>query len=186
MTEYDILKNLQTQILNIEDSLTEIESLIGTRLVQCNKAVDVPDTDGGETGLFSRIKLLCFERGMTVAELERRSGMSNGAVDSWDDSCPRIDNVIAVAKALNVSLDHLLYGVTFEKHEKKSSGSYEVFQKLLQKNGIKPSSVSKATGIATATLSDWKRGVYTPKVNKLRLIANFFGVPVDLFLTGEE
>ena len=185
MTEYDILKNLQTQILNIEDSLTEIESLITTRIVQCNK-VDATKSDSGEVGLFSRIKLLCFERGMTVAELERRSGLSNGAVDSWDDSCPRIDNVIAVAKALNVSLDNLLYGVTFEKHEKKSSGSYEVFRKLLQKNGIKPINVSKATGIATATLSDWKKGVYTPKVNKLRLIANFFGVPVDLFLTGEE
>ena len=42
--------------------------------------------------------------------------------------------------------------------------------------------VAKATGIATATLTEWKKGTYTPKVDKLQAIAKYFGVSVGYFL----
>lgn len=56
---------------------------------------------------------------------------------------------------------------------------YETFRLLCEKKGIKPSDVSKATGISTATLTNWKQGKYTPKYNKLKVIANYFDVPVS-------
>lgn len=62
---------------------------------------------------------------------------------------------------------------------------YETFAKLCEARGIKPSAVSKATGISTATLSSWKLGKYTPKRDKLQKIADFFGVPLEYLLTGE-
>jgi transcriptional regulator with XRE-family HTH domain len=63
---------------------------------------------------------------------------------------------------------------------------YENFEKLCNDNKTNPSRVSKATGISTATLTSWKKGVYTPKQDKLQLIADFFNVSVDYIMTGKE
>ena len=46
--------------------------------------------------------------------------------------------------------------------------------------------VSKETGVSQSTLSDWKRGVSTPKIDKLQKIANYFGVSVEYLQTGKE
>lgn len=62
---------------------------------------------------------------------------------------------------------------------------YEIFQRLCEKNGVKPADVAKATGISTATISSWKTGKYTPKEDKRRMIADFFNVPLEYLDTGE-
>lgn len=62
---------------------------------------------------------------------------------------------------------------------------YENFQKLCESRGIKPSAVSRETGISTATLTSWKQGKYTPKQDKLQKIADFFGVTLEMLMTGE-
>lgn len=59
---------------------------------------------------------------------------------------------------------------------------YEKFELLLRTKKIKVSDVSKATGISTSTFTDWKKGRYTPKADKLKAIANFFGVSIDYFI----
>lgn len=51
---------------------------------------------------------------------------------------------------------------------------YEIFEKLCEAKGLTPYKVSKATGIPTATHSNWKAGRYTPKQDKLQKIADFF------------
>lgn len=63
---------------------------------------------------------------------------------------------------------------------------YENFEELCNKNNVKPSAVSKSTGIHTATLTSWKQGKYTPKQDKLQLIADYFNVSVDYLMTGKE
>ncbi len=62
---------------------------------------------------------------------------------------------------------------------------YDVFMRLCDGKGVKPADVSRATGISTATLTAWKKGVYTPKTDKLQLIADFFGVSLS-YLTGSQ
>nr|WP_207742004.1 helix-turn-helix transcriptional regulator [[Clostridium] symbiosum] len=42
--------------------------------------------------------------------------------------------------------------------------------------------VSKDTGIAQSVLSDWKTGRSKPKADKLKILADYFGVPIDYFL----
>ena len=59
---------------------------------------------------------------------------------------------------------------------------YEKFEKLLLEREMTAKDVSDKTGIATSTLSEWKNGKYQPKVDKLMVIAKFFGVPVTYFL----
>ena len=60
---------------------------------------------------------------------------------------------------------------------------YENFSKLLQKHSVTPYKVSKETGVSQSTLSDWKRGISTPKPDKLQKIADYFDVPLTYFLT---
>ena len=58
--------------------------------------------------LFDRIKNICSERGMSISYLERTAGLGNGTIDGWNDSSPRLDNIIAVSKVLGVSIDELI------------------------------------------------------------------------------
>ena len=59
---------------------------------------------------------------------------------------------------------------------------YEKFSELLYKTDKTAYQVSKDTGIAQSVLSDWKRGRSKPKAEKLKILADYFGVSVDYFL----
>ena len=63
---------------------------------------------------------------------------------------------------------------------------YEIFERLCMENQVTASKVSRATGIATATLTNWKQGKYTPKSDKLQKIADYFGVSLEYLMTGNE
>ena len=62
---------------------------------------------------------------------------------------------------------------------------YRKFEELLEKNNVTAYQVAKETGIATSTLTEWKNGTYKPKIEKLALIARYFGVPLETFVEGE-
>lgn len=62
---------------------------------------------------------------------------------------------------------------------------YEKFLLLLERDGKTAYRVSEDTGIAQSTLSDWKAGRSTPKVDKLQILAKYFGVSIEYFLETE-
>lgn len=59
---------------------------------------------------------------------------------------------------------------------------YETFEKLLEKNKVTAYQVCKETGIPRSTISDWKAGRYTPKVDKMQKLADYFNVPLEMLL----
>ena len=59
---------------------------------------------------------------------------------------------------------------------------YEKFAELLEKNNRTAYQVSKETGIPQSVLSDWKRGRSKPKAEKLKILADYFGVSIEYFL----
>lgn len=63
---------------------------------------------------------------------------------------------------------------------------YKKYAKLLSEREITSYRVAKETGIAAATLADWKSGKSKPKVDKLKTLADYFGVSIDFFLTDEK
>lgn len=63
---------------------------------------------------------------------------------------------------------------------------YQKFAELLIKKGITAYQVSKETGIPNSTLSDWKAGRSKPKTEKLKILADYFGVTIEYFLEGGE
>jgi len=63
---------------------------------------------------------------------------------------------------------------------------YEIFAKLLAERNLKAADVCKGTGLPSSLFSEWKRGKSTPKADKLKKIADYFGVSVDYLMTGKE
>ena len=59
---------------------------------------------------------------------------------------------------------------------------YEKFQKLLDNSNKTAYQVAQETGVSTATLSNWKNGNYVPKIDKIKILADYFEVPIEYFL----
>ena len=58
---------------------------------------------------------------------------------------------------------------------------------LCKKNGISLAKLEKETGLGNATVRNWR--ISSPTVDKLKLVADYFGVTVDELLrspVGEE
>ncbi len=64
---------------------------------------------------------------------------------------------------------------------------YENFLRIAKSKGLTPYKISKGTGVSCATLTSWKNGDYTPKLDKLKLIADFLQVDLtDITKGGGE
>ena len=59
---------------------------------------------------------------------------------------------------------------------------YKNYVELRDTKGITDYQVSKDTGIPKSTFSDWKSGRSKPMVEKLKILADYFGVDVGYFL----
>ncbi len=59
---------------------------------------------------------------------------------------------------------------------------YKKFLELLVKNNKTTYQVAKDTHISNSTFSDWKSGRSTPKLDKLKIIADYFDVPLTYFI----
>jgi transcriptional regulator with XRE-family HTH domain len=59
--------------------------------------------------LYSRIKSLCEKNSISFYELEKSTGLGNGAISKWRVSnSPSIDKVMRVAQYFNVTTDYLV------------------------------------------------------------------------------
>lgn len=58
--------------------------------------------------LYSRIVDLTVQKKMSLAELERSLGFSNGIISTWKKSNPSIDKVEKVANFFHTTTDYLL------------------------------------------------------------------------------
>ena len=63
--------------------------------------------------------------------------------------------------------------------------SYEIYEQLIKEKGITSYRVAKDTGIKSQTFTRWKKGISTPKADKMKTIAEYLGV-TEKFLYGEE
>lgn len=59
---------------------------------------------------------------------------------------------------------------------------YEKFAQLVEARGVTTYRVAKDIGLAQTVFSDWKTGKSKPKADKLKKIADYFGVTIEYFL----
>ncbi len=63
--------------------------------------------------------------------------------------------------------------------------SYEQFYELLKQRNISVYRLSKDTGISASTFTDWKNGRSIPKAEKMRRIAKYLDVSLELLLSAD-
>lgn len=59
---------------------------------------------------------------------------------------------------------------------------YQKYVELRDKKGVTDYRVSVETGITKSTFTDWKNGRSKPKVEKLAILAKYFGVSMEVFI----
>ena len=62
---------------------------------------------------------------------------------------------------------------------------YEKLEALMEKEHINAYKLSKETGIPQTCLSDYKKGRAKPKADKLKILSDYFGVPIEYFIDEE-
>ncbi|SMP38376.1 helix-turn-helix domain-containing protein [Anoxynatronum buryatiense] len=60
--------------------------------------------------ILNRIQALLREKGMTIAELERKANIGNGVIRRWNNSVPTADKLQRVAEVLGTTIDYLFNG----------------------------------------------------------------------------
>jgi transcriptional regulator with XRE-family HTH domain len=63
---------------------------------------------------------------------------------------------------------------------------YDVFAKLCEKHGVKPSKAAEECGINKSNVSSWKNNGYVPRGDALNKIANYFNVSIDCLLGNSK
>lgn len=63
--------------------------------------------------------------------------------------------------------------------------SYARYEAIRDSKHYKDATVAKFTGIARATISDWKKGTYEPKIDKITKIAEFLECKVSDILDAD-
>jgi transcriptional regulator with XRE-family HTH domain len=58
--------------------------------------------------ILENISALCKDRGVTIAEVERSTGLGNGTIRRWNELNPRTDRLKLVADYFGVTVDDLL------------------------------------------------------------------------------
>ena len=83
---------------------------------------------------------------------------------------------------LTTEVHHISVVIATTQDVKGGVKMYQRFLELLCKTNKTPYRVSKDTGISQSALSDWKTGRSKPKADKLKILADYFGVSVEYFL----
>lgn len=58
--------------------------------------------------LLENITRLCKDKGISIAKLERETGISNGTISRWGTSSPTVENARKVADYFGVTVDSLI------------------------------------------------------------------------------
>lgn len=58
--------------------------------------------------LLKNITRRCKEKNISIAKLERETGISNGTISRWGKSSPTVENVSKVAAYLGTTVDALI------------------------------------------------------------------------------
>ncbi|MBQ1297154.1 MAG: helix-turn-helix transcriptional regulator [Clostridiales bacterium] len=55
-----------------------------------------------------RIKQLAKERGVSIAKLEKETGLANATIRKWESAKPQAENLAKVANFFDVSIEELM------------------------------------------------------------------------------
>ena len=85
-----------------------------------------------------RIRRLCQDRGVSLAEVERSCGFAAGSISHWEKKVPSVERVGRVADYFGVSVDWLMGRSASVETVSGVSGAYLSFARNAEAAGIAP------------------------------------------------
>ena len=58
--------------------------------------------------IYENIKEIADHKGLSIRQLEHKTGLSDGAIRKWEKHSPSVDNLLKVSKVLKVRISRLL------------------------------------------------------------------------------
>lgn len=147
--------------------------------------------------LLNRIKELAKHKEITIAELERETGISNGQIGKWGTRSPNVKNIQKVANYFGVSIDYLLGNSSDSSHSVKSEKNikankiqankistrisiFDRIKMLTDNKGMNIVDVELDLGMSKNYLYKWKTA--KPTADRLEQVADYFNVSTDYIL----
>lgn len=75
-------------------------------LIKVNKFLKIFRKE--EIVIFENIKKICKKKKISISQLEKLAGLSNGSIYKWNTSVPKVDSLQKVAIILKVKIEKLL------------------------------------------------------------------------------
>lgn len=85
--------------------------------------------------LYTRIRELALDKGVSLAQVERDLDFSNGSISSWKKGRASQDKILAVANYFDVSADYLLGRTSIKKESLKNLTVDEALDHAMSFNG---------------------------------------------------
>lgn len=131
---------------------------------------------------YNKLENLCRENGVTVNKLVTDIGLGTSNPTYWKNgSIPKKETIRKITEYFGIQPDY--FEVSFDdeiNHFSKTQNFYEKVQKLCRQKGISMRKLTDNVGISGTNAVNWKRGG-EPREQTVKLIADYFGVPVAWF-----
>jgi transcriptional regulator with XRE-family HTH domain len=115
----------------------------------------------------------------TQLDLARYVGVSTASVSNWCKGLktPRMDKIDLICRYFDISRNELLGEGSLEREciDNKGIMAKNIQHYMLQ-NSVKASDICNALNFPMATFSDWIHAKSYPRIDKIELMANYFGV----------
>lgn len=85
--------------------------------------------------ILEKVKMLADAKNMSISDIEKLAGVSNGSIGKWVNSIPKADNLFKVAQVLEHSVEYFLtddyysYNSSFSDEEKELLETYNKLDK---------------------------------------------------------
>lgn len=133
--------------------------------------------------MYELFQKLLDERNLKTADVCRGTNLPSSLFSEWKKgkSEPKKDKIQKICTYFDIPITYF-----YRESSIQYSSPYAIFCSLLEKYNVTPYQVAKVTNIPGSTFTDWKNGRSAPKQDKLKKIADYFGVYLDYLMTGRE
>ncbi|ALU14495.1 HTH domain-containing protein [Eubacterium limosum] len=135
----------------------------------------------------SKIKELRKKHGLSQADLAKKLGTTTAAIGMWESGKrhPQRANLMKLAEIFNVSTDYLIGYIgeptPYSPSQKPNLG--ERLAELRKHFSVTQSQIATILEVDRSTIANYETSGITPPLDKLILLANFYGTSLD-YLVG--
>lgn len=147
----------------------------------------------------SNLKYIRISKQLTQVELAKLAGLSQSNISGWEigRSLPLPDGLIALARALECSVDYLvgleeedgrkLYDQKIVEKKIKVQSSFPKRLRYLRENkGLSQKDFARILGVDNRLISRLETGYNEPNLEQLETFSDFFNCSIDYLLGRED